>query len=182
MLVLCAQRRASARSKTRVEISAKFEDYRAGKLFTGWVDVDLSPRGRREMEHAAHLMLERGCRVDTVYTSVLKRAVRPAERTRSAGFAVALERTTSWLRRGLREDDGSRHRRGRDVDIPRGRVEDRLVRRQDANARMPTLPKSSTMVLVVDRIVRRSIRLNARRGPQTGERATSSSFRRSRRR
>jgi len=49
--------------------------WNAGKLFTGWVDVDLSPRGRREMEHAAHLMLERGCRVDTVYTSVLKRAV-----------------------------------------------------------------------------------------------------------
>ena len=49
--------------------------WNAGKLFTGWVDVDLSARGRREMEHAAQLMLERGYKVDAVYTSVLKRAV-----------------------------------------------------------------------------------------------------------
>ena len=44
--------------------------WNAGKLFTGWVDVDLSARGRREMEHAAQLMLERGYKVDAVYTFV----------------------------------------------------------------------------------------------------------------
>lgn len=30
------------------------------KLFTGWVDVDLNERGRREIEHAGRLLLERG--------------------------------------------------------------------------------------------------------------------------
>lgn len=46
------------------------------RLFTGWVDVDLSDRGIREIEHASRLLLERGYTVDVTYTSVLKRAVR----------------------------------------------------------------------------------------------------------
>ena len=44
--------------------------------FTGWVDVDLSERGRREMEHAGRLLLERGYTIDISYTSRLKRAIR----------------------------------------------------------------------------------------------------------
>ena len=46
------------------------------RLFTGWVDVDLSDRGIREIEHASRLLLERGYTVDITYTSVLRRAVR----------------------------------------------------------------------------------------------------------
>ncbi len=46
------------------------------ELFTGWVDVDLSERGIREVEHAARLLLERGYTVDITYTSMLKRAIR----------------------------------------------------------------------------------------------------------
>ena len=52
--------------------------WNANKTFTGWVDVDLSPIGEAEMEHAARLMLERGLQADVVYTSVLKRAIRSA--------------------------------------------------------------------------------------------------------
>ena len=44
--------------------------------FTGWVDVDLSDRGRREMEHAGRLLLELGYSIDVSYTSRLKRAIR----------------------------------------------------------------------------------------------------------
>ncbi|KAJ1411058.1 hypothetical protein B484DRAFT_336178, partial [Ochromonadaceae sp. CCMP2298] len=40
------------------------------RLFTGWVDVDLSDRGIREIEHAARLLLERGYTVRTVETYV----------------------------------------------------------------------------------------------------------------
>jgi len=46
------------------------------ELFTGWVDVDLSDRGIREIEHAARLLLERGYKIDITYTSMLKRAIR----------------------------------------------------------------------------------------------------------
>lgn len=46
------------------------------KTFTGWIDVDLSENGKREVEHAARLLLERGYTVDVTYTSRLKRAIR----------------------------------------------------------------------------------------------------------
>ena len=41
--------------------------WNANKTFTGWVDVDLSPIGETEMEHAARLMLERGLQADVVH-------------------------------------------------------------------------------------------------------------------
>lgn len=46
------------------------------KTFTGWIDSDLSERGKIEVEHAARLLLERGYEVDTIYTSRLKRAIK----------------------------------------------------------------------------------------------------------
>lgn len=46
--------------------------------FIGWVDADLAEDGVLQAEHAADLLLERGYRVDVVYTSRLKRAIRAA--------------------------------------------------------------------------------------------------------
>jgi 2,3-bisphosphoglycerate-dependent phosphoglycerate mutase len=45
-------------------------------LFTGWVDVDLTPRGLAEAHEAARLLDESGFTFDMAYTSVLKRAIR----------------------------------------------------------------------------------------------------------
>jgi 2,3-bisphosphoglycerate-dependent phosphoglycerate mutase len=44
--------------------------------FTGWTDVDLSPRGIAEAHEAARLLAEGGYTFDVAYTSVLKRAIR----------------------------------------------------------------------------------------------------------
>src|SRR5262245_52687614 len=44
--------------------------------FTGWTDVDLSPRGIEEAREAARLLKEGGYTFDVAYTSVLKRAIR----------------------------------------------------------------------------------------------------------
>lgn len=44
--------------------------------FTGWTDVDLSPKGAEEARAAGRLMLEAGYIFDIAYTSVLKRAIR----------------------------------------------------------------------------------------------------------
>ncbi|OFV88932.1 MAG: phosphoglyceromutase [Acidobacteria bacterium RBG_16_70_10] len=44
--------------------------------FTGWTDVDLSPRGVEEARGAARLLREGGYRFDVAHTSVLKRAIR----------------------------------------------------------------------------------------------------------
>jgi len=45
--------------------------------FTGWVDVDLSPKGELEAKQAGEKLKETP--IDKVYTSVLKRAIRTAD-------------------------------------------------------------------------------------------------------
>lgn len=44
--------------------------------FTGWIDVDLSEKGRKEAVEAGRLLKAEGLMFDRAYTSVLKRAVR----------------------------------------------------------------------------------------------------------
>ena len=44
--------------------------------FTGWTDVDLSPKGLEEAKKAGQLLRENGFVFDVAYTSVLKRAIR----------------------------------------------------------------------------------------------------------
>lgn len=59
-------------------------------LFTGWVDVDLSPLGEAEARAAGQQLKAAGLWFDTLHTSVLTRAVRTA--------SLALEETgQTWL-------------------------------------------------------------------------------------
>jgi 2,3-bisphosphoglycerate-dependent phosphoglycerate mutase len=44
--------------------------------FTGWTDVDLTPRGVEEAKHAGEILKEAGFVFDCAYTSVLKRAIK----------------------------------------------------------------------------------------------------------
>ena len=44
--------------------------------FTGWTDVDLTPRGLEEARNAGWSLRENGFVFDITYTSVLKRAIR----------------------------------------------------------------------------------------------------------
>jgi 2,3-bisphosphoglycerate-dependent phosphoglycerate mutase len=44
--------------------------------FTGWTNVDLSPRGREEALEAGRLLKSNGHFFDCAFTSVLKRAIR----------------------------------------------------------------------------------------------------------
>eukprot|EP00538_Stauroneis_constricta_P004232 CAMPEP_0119572694 /NCGR_PEP_ID=MMETSP1352-20130426/44750_1 /TAXON_ID=265584 /ORGANISM="Stauroneis constricta, Strain CCMP1120" /LENGTH=855 /DNA_ID=CAMNT_0007622381 /DNA_START=144 /DNA_END=2711 /DNA_ORIENTATION=- len=50
--------------------------WNANKTFTGWADPDLTDQGTREVEHAARLLMEGGYKIDVVFTSRLKRAIR----------------------------------------------------------------------------------------------------------
>jgi 2,3-bisphosphoglycerate-dependent phosphoglycerate mutase len=45
-------------------------------LFTGWIDVDLSPQGVLEAQEAGRLLRAEGFAFDQAFTSVLKRAIR----------------------------------------------------------------------------------------------------------
>jgi 2,3-bisphosphoglycerate-dependent phosphoglycerate mutase len=47
-------------------------------LFTGWHDVDLTPRGEQEARDGGRLLRDSGIEVDIVHTSLLKRAIRTA--------------------------------------------------------------------------------------------------------
>jgi 2,3-bisphosphoglycerate-dependent phosphoglycerate mutase len=53
-------------------------DWNAKNLFTGWVDIALSERGRVEAETGGQLLTEAGLLPDVVYTSVLRRAITTA--------------------------------------------------------------------------------------------------------
>ena len=47
-------------------------------LFTGWHDVDLTPRGEDEARAGGHLLVDAGVQPDVVHTSLQKRAIRTA--------------------------------------------------------------------------------------------------------
>jgi 2,3-bisphosphoglycerate-dependent phosphoglycerate mutase len=52
--------------------------WNAKNLFTGWVDVDLSDKGRAEAVRGGELLVAEGLLPDVVHTSVLRRAITTA--------------------------------------------------------------------------------------------------------
>ena len=48
-------------------------------LFTGWVDVDLTDKGRREAERGGELIKAAGLEPDVVITSLLQRAIKTSQ-------------------------------------------------------------------------------------------------------
>ncbi len=53
-------------------------DWNAKNLFTGWVDVDLTEKGRSEAAHGGELLKDAGVLPDVVHTSLLRRAITTA--------------------------------------------------------------------------------------------------------
>ena len=53
-------------------------EWNALNLFTGWVDVDLTEKGRVEAARGGELLVEHGVLPDVLYTSVLRRAITTA--------------------------------------------------------------------------------------------------------
>ena len=54
-------------------------DWNAKNLFTGWVDVPLSAKGRTEAKRSGELLGERNLLPDLLHTSLLRRAISTAE-------------------------------------------------------------------------------------------------------
>jgi 2,3-bisphosphoglycerate-dependent phosphoglycerate mutase len=65
-------------------------------LFTGWVDVGLSDRGRAEALRAAEQLTDAGLRPDVVHTSVLSRAIETANIALDAAGLSWLPVRRSW--------------------------------------------------------------------------------------
>src|SRR5262245_989704 len=66
----------SAKVKTLILLRHGESTWNKENRFTGWTDVDLSPKGVEEARAAGRQMLSDGYLFDVAYTSVLKRAIR----------------------------------------------------------------------------------------------------------
>jgi 2,3-bisphosphoglycerate-dependent phosphoglycerate mutase len=50
--------------------------WNAENRFTGWADVDLSPKGVEEAKEAGRCLQEKGYKFDVIFTSMLRRAIK----------------------------------------------------------------------------------------------------------
>jgi len=64
------------KTKTLVLLRHGESTWNLENRFTGWTDVDLSPRGLEEAHGAGRLLREGGYTFDVAFTSLLKRAIR----------------------------------------------------------------------------------------------------------
>jgi 2,3-bisphosphoglycerate-dependent phosphoglycerate mutase len=71
-------------------------EWNARNLFTGWVDVDLTEKGRGEAQRGGELLVESGLLPDVVHTSLLRRAIRTAEISLHAAGRPWIVTRRSW--------------------------------------------------------------------------------------
>jgi 2,3-bisphosphoglycerate-dependent phosphoglycerate mutase len=71
-------------------------EWNALNLFTGWVDVALSDRGREEAARGGGLLVEAGLRPDVVHTSLLRRAITTANLALDAADRHWIPVARSW--------------------------------------------------------------------------------------
>ena len=71
-------------------------EWNAKNLFTGWVDVNLTPKGEAEAVRGGELLTERGLLPDVVHTSVQKRAIRTAQLALEAADRHWIPVRRSW--------------------------------------------------------------------------------------
>src|SRR3712207_5855695 len=71
-------------------------EWNKANLFTGWVDVPLSEKGRGEAARGGELLAEHGLLPDVAHTSVLKRAITTAELALTAADRQWIPVKRSW--------------------------------------------------------------------------------------
>ncbi|MDT5095041.1 MAG: 2,3-bisphosphoglycerate-dependent phosphoglycerate mutase [Mycobacterium sp.] len=71
-------------------------EWNALNLFTGWVDVDLSEKGRAEAVRGGELIAEHNLLPDVLYTSLLRRAITTADLALSAADRLWIPVERSW--------------------------------------------------------------------------------------
>jgi 2,3-bisphosphoglycerate-dependent phosphoglycerate mutase len=71
-------------------------DWNAKNLFTGWVDIDLNPKGEAEASRGGELLVESNLLPDVVHTSVLRRAIRTAQISLDIADRMWIETKRSW--------------------------------------------------------------------------------------
>jgi 2,3-bisphosphoglycerate-dependent phosphoglycerate mutase len=86
----------SGRPGTLVLLRHGESEWNRANLFTGWVDVPLSEKGRGEATRGGELLAEHGLLPDVLHTSVLKRAITTAELALAAADRQWVPVRRSW--------------------------------------------------------------------------------------
>jgi 2,3-bisphosphoglycerate-dependent phosphoglycerate mutase len=71
-------------------------DWNALNLFTGWVDVGLTEKGRAEAVRSGELLIEHNLLPDVLYTSLLRRAITTAHLALDAADLLWIPVRRSW--------------------------------------------------------------------------------------
>ena len=71
-------------------------EWNKANLFTGWVDVELSEKGRAEAARGGELLTEHGLLPDVLHTSLLRRAITTAELALAAADRQWIPVHRSW--------------------------------------------------------------------------------------
>ena len=71
-------------------------EWNAKNLFTGWVDVDLTEKGRAEAVRSGELIAEHDLLPDMLYTSLLRRAITTAQLTLDKADRLWIPVKRSW--------------------------------------------------------------------------------------
>jgi 2,3-bisphosphoglycerate-dependent phosphoglycerate mutase len=71
-------------------------EWNASNLFTGWVDIDLTEKGRAEAARSGELLVEHDLLPDVAYTSLLRRAITTAHVTLDVADRVWIPVRRSW--------------------------------------------------------------------------------------
>jgi len=89
-------------------------DWNALNLFTGWVDVGLTEKGRAEAVRSGELIAEHDLLPDVLYTSLLRRAITTAHIALDTADRLWIPVRRSWRRNerpGQGRDQGALRRR-----------------------------------------------------------------------
>jgi 2,3-bisphosphoglycerate-dependent phosphoglycerate mutase len=71
-------------------------EWNAKNLFTGWVDVELSEKGKDEAKRGGQLLKEAKLLPDVLHTSLLKRAIDTADIAMASAGIPAIPTKRSW--------------------------------------------------------------------------------------
>jgi 2,3-bisphosphoglycerate-dependent phosphoglycerate mutase len=71
-------------------------EWNASNQFTGWVDVDLTEKGRAEAVRSGELLTEHGLLPDVLYTSLLRRAITTAHLALDTADRLWIPVRRSW--------------------------------------------------------------------------------------
>ncbi|AOA63634.1 Phosphoglycerate mutase [Komagataella phaffii CBS 7435] len=148
-------------------------DWNEKNLFTGWVDVRLSPTGEKEAARAGELLKEKNIHPDILYTSKLSRAIQTANIALDKADRLSIPVVRSWRLNerhygALQGKDKAEtlEKYGaekfqtwrRSFDIPPPEIEDDSEFSQANDERYNdvdpnVLPKTESLALVIDRLL-----------------------------